>query len=65
MSHTLTFKVTVQLDRTEGKFASREELADELVAQIEASEPYGVSGVGADGMSEYEVSDYQVEWMEA
>lgn len=59
MAHTFEFKVTVTVERMSGKFASRDEIADALRDEI--GEPYRVYGVGADGMSEYEVVDFQVE----
>lgn len=61
MAHRFEFKVIVTVERVEGKFASRYEIADALRDEIENSQPYGVEGLGADGMSSYEVSDFEVE----
>lgn len=61
MAHTFEFKVRVVVERTEGKFASRDEIADALRDELEANQPYGVDGIGADGSSSYEVTEYEVE----
>lgn len=61
MAMTFEFKVTVTVERVSGKFASRDEISEALMAELEGAEPYGVSGLGADGMSEYETSDFTVE----
>lgn len=59
MRFTLT--VEVEVERTEGKFAGRDEIADALVEAIEDANPSSVDGIGADGISSYEVVDWQVE----
>ncbi|QBZ73231.1 hypothetical protein SEA_THERESITA_42 [Microbacterium phage Theresita] len=61
MAHTFEFKVRVVVERTEGKFASRDEIADALRDEIESNQPYSVDGIGADGSSSYEVTEYEVE----
>lgn len=58
------FLVTVDVERTEGKFATRDEVAEELQAAIEGADPGTVDGVGADGMSSYEVQSWDVEQQE-
>jgi hypothetical protein len=56
-----TFTVTVEVERVEGKFASRDEIADYLREEIEGAIPGEVDGVGADGDSRYDVTDSTVE----
>jgi hypothetical protein len=61
MAHRFTFTVTVEVDRESGKFAPRDEIADELIAWIENADEGGISGIGADGDSEYTVTSWDVE----
>lgn len=61
MSHRFTFLVTVELERSSGKFASRDEMSDQILSEIEGADPGSLSGLGADGDSEYEVSSWEVE----
>lgn len=61
MAHRFTFTVAVELERVSGKFASRDEMADEIIAQIEGSDPGYLDGLGADGDSAYETTDWTVE----
>lgn len=55
------FTVTVELNRESGKFASREELAEQLTEALESANPGSVDGVGADSDSTYAVDDWSVE----
>lgn len=55
----MRFKVEleIEVERIEGKFASRDEVAEalqEALADVSVGE--SLSGLGADGASEYEVS---------
>jgi hypothetical protein len=54
------FTVKVTVERESGKFASRDEIAEELRQAIEYADPGSVSGVGADGDSEYAVTEWEV-----
>lgn len=54
------YKVTVDVGRITGKFVSREDIADAITEALEALEP-DLSGLGADGDSEYEVAELTVE----
>jgi hypothetical protein len=56
-----TFEVTVEVERLEGKFASRDEIEQYLFDEIEGAAPSEVSGVGADGDSTYEVTSFVVD----
>lgn len=61
MAHTFTFKVTVTVERQQGKFASRDDIVDILTSEIQSgAEGASISGIGADGDSEYEVTDVDV-----
>lgn len=52
--------VDIDVDRVSGKFASRDEIEEALITMIEGANEGSVSGVGADGDSEYEISDWTV-----
>lgn len=53
--------VDVEIERIQGKFASKEDLVAEILDSIESANPQSISGVGADGTSEYEITDWVVE----
>lgn len=55
------FVVEVELERLEGKFAGRDEMAEELQQALDDANPSQVDGIGADGLSSYEVVDWTVE----
>lgn len=55
-----TFTVEVEVERVEGKFAPKDEIADQLRDAIEGANPGTVDGVGADGSTTYEVTDFSV-----
>lgn len=55
------FVVRVELRRESGKFAARDELVTAITEQLEQAAEEGVSGVGADGDSEYVADDVSVE----
>lgn len=61
MAHTFVFTVTVEVERDSGKFASRDDIAEQLRDELERADPGTVSGVGADGSSEYTVTRFEVE----
>lgn len=48
-----TFLVEVEVERVEGKFASRDEISEALLEALEGADPGSVDGVGADGSSSY------------
>ncbi len=56
----MTFTVDVDVERVSGKFASREEIADPIREALEGANIGGVSGVGADAASEYEIVEWEV-----
>jgi hypothetical protein len=55
------FLVSVEAERVEGKFASRDEVAEELSSALENADPGSVDGIGADGTTSYEVTSWDVE----
>ena len=55
------FRVVVEVERESGKFASRDEVAESLREQLEGAGVDEVSGVGADGDTVYNVTDFSVE----
>lgn len=61
MAHTFSFTITAIVERESGKFASRDEIADEIINELEGADPGYVSGIGADGDSEYTIIDWTVE----
>ena len=61
MSHEFTFVVTVTVDRVSGKFASRDEMAEPMIAALtEAIGSVDLTGLGVDCESEYTVVDSEV-----
>lgn len=53
--------MNVSLERTEGKFAGRDEMAEQLLEAPQSADPGMVEGIGADGTSSYQVSDWPVD----
>ncbi len=53
-----TFTVEVEIEKTEGKFASRDDLGDQLREEIEAADPGNLSGENG---GEYETTQWDVE----
>lgn len=52
-----TFTVHVEVERTQGKFAPRYELADQLMEALDGANPDTLTGDNG----EYEVSSWEVE----
>jgi hypothetical protein len=52
-----TFVVEVEVERDEGKFASRDELADQLSQAIEGADPGSLTG---DNGGEYSTTGWEV-----
>lgn len=61
MAHKFTFTVTVELEREEGKFASREEMADAIREWLEGADEGSIYGLGADGESTYATASWEVD----
>jgi hypothetical protein len=60
MTSRFKFTVEVSLERVEGKFASRDEMAEQIQEALDSANPSTVDGIGSDGTSSYEVSDWEV-----
>lgn len=60
MASRFTFTVEVEVERTQGKFASRDEIAETIREWLDGANDGSVDGVGADGESEYEVTSWDV-----
>lgn len=60
MSHRFTFTVEVEVNRTAGKFASRDEMADAIREAIEGADPGELDGLGPDGETNYTVDSWEV-----
>ncbi len=57
MAHTFKVELEVVVERLEGKFASRDEIADAIAETLDhIAEGEYLSGIGADGTSEYEIA---------
>ena len=62
MAHAFRIVAEVSVERESGKFASREEIAEQLVDLVEAAlDGETLHGLGADGDSVYEVAEVTVE----
>jgi hypothetical protein len=57
---SFTFTIEVQVERDSGKFAGRDEIAEQLMEALESADPGTVDGIGADGDSSYSVVDWSV-----
>lgn len=56
-----TFTVEVEVERVEGKFASRDEIADVIAEALGEANPENIDGIGTDGGGEYEVTLWEVD----
>jgi hypothetical protein len=52
-----TFHVTVEVNHTQGKFATREEIADQLMEALSSADPGTLTG---DNGGEYETQTWEV-----
>lgn len=55
------FTIEVEVERVSGKFASKDEIADQIREALDSADPGTISNVGADSDSEYEVVNWSVE----
>lgn len=55
------FEVVAEVERDQGLFAPRDDIAQELMSALESADPGSISGVGANGDSEYSVVQFEVE----
>lgn len=61
MAHTFTFTVTVELEREQGKFATRDEMAEAIIEWLQNADEGSIYGIGADGDSTYNTTQWEVE----
>lgn len=62
MTHKIIIETTFEVEREEGKFASREEIAEGLIDAVrEMLDEHVLYGLGAEGTSSYRVSDMESE----
>ena len=54
------FTVSVEVERVQGKFAGKDEIEEAIQEALDDANPSTIGGVGADGDSEYEVTDWSV-----
>jgi len=57
----VTFTVTVEVERAEGKFAPKDEIREAVSEMLEGANDGSIDGIGADGDSNYEITDWTVE----
>lgn len=55
------FEVAVEVERLEGKFASRDEIEQTIMDALTDANPSQFDGLGADAASSYEVSSWEVD----
>lgn len=61
-----TFLISVEVERDEGKFASRDEISEKIIEEIDSSiDMVDLSGLGADGNSVYSISDWDIKELDA
>jgi len=61
LAQHFTFTLTVEVNRTSGKFASRDEIADAITDELNSADPGSLYNLGADGESEYEIESWEAE----
>jgi hypothetical protein len=57
----ITITIEVELTRIEGKFATKEELAEQIVTELESAEPGELEGENG---GQYEVTSWEVSYVE-
>lgn len=60
MTHRIRVTIDVELERIQGKFASRSEMAEAIIDELEGADPGSIYGIGADADSDYEVVGWDV-----
>jgi hypothetical protein len=58
------FEIEADVQRIEGKFATRDEIAEQIQGWLDNANEGLIDGVGADGASSYEVIDWSVNEIE-
>lgn len=52
-----TFKVEAEAERSQGKFATKDELAEQIMSELEGADPGSLTG---DNGGEYEITSWEV-----
>ena len=60
MAHRFTIIIEVELERTQGLFAARDEMVEQIIEAIEGADPGTVDGIGSNGDSSYDVVFWEV-----
>lgn len=55
----INIQIEVEVERISGLFAPKDEIADQILSEIEGADPGSVTGVGANGDSEYEIVSWE------
>ena len=58
------FRVVVEVERTSGKFAPRDEIVGAIQEALDEANPGNIDSIGADGDSDYEVTEWSVDEVE-
>lgn len=58
------FLVSVDVERIQGKFATRDEVQETIQTMLDEANYGSIDGIGPDGSSEYEITDWAVDYQE-
>ena len=58
------FLVSVDAERIQGKFATKDEVQEAIQAMLDEANPGSLDGLGPDGSTEYEIADWSVDFQE-
>lgn len=64
MGNHAEFRIKVDWEKTGGKFAPREEIVDAIREELESANPGNIDSIGADGDSDYEITEWEVDEIE-
>lgn len=57
----IEFTVAIEIERVQGKMVTKDELAEEIEQALDSANPGDISGIGPDGNSSYEITDFVIE----
>jgi Arc/MetJ-type ribon-helix-helix transcriptional regulator len=64
MTIQIELKVIVTLEHVTGKFASRDDMIEKLIEELEGAELSSLDDLGEDGATSYEVASWEIEEIE-
>jgi hypothetical protein len=64
MIQRIEIKVAIEIEHREGKFASREEIVEQITSELELAEMSTIDGLGEDGTTTYDVTSWDIEEIE-